>query len=90
MTDRQLSEAEFRVTVDQVAVIGSMLAAIDAETLELCVRTVEYSENVGPILDPTAFLGGDAFDRLRQQRQLLNAAIAFRRVVVDLQHELTS
>lgn len=76
-----LSDAEYRMYMDQIGELAAILTRIPVDEL---LHIVDQSDALGPILEPTAYRDGGA-RRLEEQRRVLNAAKTLRDIALTLE-----
>lgn len=67
------TDAEWKQATDVLGVVSTLLDTVDWARL---VRSCQHASAIGPILDPSSFLG-DAVDRLRQNERLVSATAEY-------------
>ena len=73
---------------ERVKIIAALLAtivltfnAIEEEELEQLLKGVSQEEAIGPLPNPTAYMGGDRFDALQGTPKVIGEILRFKRTV---------
>lgn len=71
-----------------LSLVGQAATLLSLADLDTVLRTIGMAESVGPILEPTMYRNASVSGSLRQQREIVEAAIALRDVAQRIQKEL--
>ena len=58
-----------------------MLALVPEDNLREAIRKISHAETMGPMLDPTAWLGGTLFNNARGWRAILESPLELRQAL---------
>jgi len=68
------------IGVNLKAVVDN-LNAVSEEELEEVINNANMEQTVGPMLDPTAFLGGEKFKQIHLTKRVMTAILQFKKEV---------